>query len=141
MSETSSVPAVGSPMPDMPLTGASGETTTLDALRGGRRSVVFFLRASTCAICLGHVKAIGTLPVDAIFVTPGDAAQAAEATKRSGATVWASGEAHAEVGLGTFLAIQHSGSFLVAADGSVEYAKTSTLPMGSFSKSELLAAL
>ena len=141
MSETTSVPAAGFPMPDITLTGAAGETTTLDALRGGQRSVVFFLRASTCAICLGHVRAIAELAVPAIFVTPGDAAQAAEATKRSGATVWGSGDGHAEVGLGKFLAIQHSGTFLVAADGAVEYAKTSTLPMGSFSKSELEAAL
>lgn len=148
MSQTVSVPANGTRMADITLTNAAGETTTLDAARGDSSAVVFFLRASSCAICLGHAKAISAMAANGelggagvILVTPGDAAQAAAADARLGTTTWASGDAHAEVGLGKFLAIQHSGTFLVDAAGSVLYSKTSTLPMGSFSKPELVAAL
>lgn len=151
MSETVAVPAVGSRMASIHLTDAHGATSTLDDLRGDTRAVVFFLRASSCAICLGHAKALEAMAASGelggarvILVTPGDAAQADQATKRlpgTGATVWASGDAHAEVGLGKFLAIQHSGTFLLDADGTVLYSKTSTLPMGSFSKPDLVSAL
>ena len=149
MSQSIAVPAVGSKMANVRLTDPAGTTAELDALRAGERAVVFFLRASSCAICLGHAKSIVALAADGslgdarvILVTPGDAAQAQLASSRvAGATVWASGDAHAEVGLGKFLAIQHSGTFLVAADGSVLYTKTSTLPMASFSKPGLLAAI
>ncbi len=151
MSQSVAVPAVGSPMANLTLISAQGDVTTLDALRGDSRSVVFFLRASSCAICLNHAKTIEKLSAEGklggakvILVTPGDAEQAAQATTRlqgTGATVWASGEGHSEVGLGKFLAIQHSGTFLINADGAVQYSKTSTLPMGSFSAAELSAAL
>lgn len=149
MSQSITVPSVGSRIADIDLVSADGALTTLGAVRANQRTVVFFLRASSCAICLGHATAIHAMAAagelgDAlvVLVTPGDAAQAARASARlNGAAVFASGDEHAEVGLGKFLAIQHSGTFLVAADGSVLYSKTSTLPMGSFSKPELVAAL
>jgi len=149
MSQNIVVPDLGSKIANVQLIDAAGTTTDLDTLRGEERAVVFFLRASSCAICLGHAKGITALGADGslgnarvILVTPGDAAQAELATARvPGATVWASGDAHAEVGLGKFLAIQHSGTFLVNADGTIAYTKTSTLPMGSFSKPEMLAAI
>jgi peroxiredoxin len=151
MSQSVAVPAVGSRMATLRLEGSAGTSTTLDELRAGSRAVVFFLRASSCAICLAHARAISAMSAagelggaTVVFVTPGDAteAKAAETRLRDvGATVWASGNAHAEVGLGKFLAIQHSGTFLTEADGTVLYSKTSTLPMGSFSKPELLGAI
>lgn len=151
MSDTTAVPTVGSRLADIALTGPDGTATSLDRVRDGRRAVAYFLRASSCVICLGHARALGAMAAAGelgdtavILVTPGDAAQAAQAMARlegTGAAVWASGEAHAEVGLGSFLAIQHSGSFLIDADGTLRYTRASTLPMGSFSRTELLDAL
>ncbi|ELS58242.1 putative Alkyl hydroperoxide reductase/ Thiol specific antioxidant/ Mal allergen [Streptomyces viridochromogenes Tue57] len=37
--------------------------------------------------------------------------------------------------------IQHSGTFLVAADGTVAYRRTAKLPPNSFDRHELLAAI
>jgi hypothetical protein len=50
-------------------------------------------------------------------------------------------EGLAAVGLGSFLRIQHSGTFVLAEDGTVVSSRTGTNPMTSFSRSEVLAAL
>lgn len=79
----------------------------------------------------------------ALVVVPGSANDAA-AVRRLAAgrlTVVSSSGAHAAVGLGRTMLLQHSGTFLVDASGSVRYAKTATLPTGSFSRAELAAAL
>jgi hypothetical protein len=55
--------------------------------------------------------------------------------------VAASGEHHADLGLGRFLMLQHSGTFVTDADGRVVDAVTSALPTASFSASKVRAAL
>jgi peroxiredoxin len=150
MPEIISVPEAGTVIPDLPLTGGSGSSTLHDVL-GGERAVVFFMRSADCAICAAHAKNILRMK-DAgelgearfVLIAPGGASSVVEVRKRiasPGAEVWASGDHHSDVGLGKFLSIQHSGTFVVDAGGRILSRRTSTLPMASFSKNEVMAAL
>jgi len=153
---TATVPAVGTTMPDVDLVGPDGATTTLHRARSGGPAVVYFLRAAGCPVCVRHARSLVELAgqgrladgVRVLLVAPGGPAEAAELARRVGAVgggadvgVWASGEGHASAGLGSFLSLQHSGTFAVGADGDVRYRRTATLPPQSFSRGELLEVL
>ena len=123
------VPAVGEPLPDIPLTAADGGTSTLHGARAGRRALVLFMRSSTCPVCHAHAREIVRL-ADAgalrgaafLLIAPGDSGEARTVEERLGSTVaetWSSGDHHDDIGLGTFLRLQHSGSFVLDADGRV----------------------
>lgn len=151
MSQTISVPVVGSPMTDVALTSSSGKSSSLRAEIDGTPALVFFMRASTCPVCLAHARAILKM-VDGgalighrfVVIAPRgaeDAARVVSSLKSPLASVWASGSGHSDVGLGRFLSIQHSGTFLVGADGIVRHARTGVLPTQSFSAREVIAAL
>src|SRR5690349_1897117 len=84
-------------------------------------------------VALAGLAARGVLGVPALLVVPGTAQEAArlaarvpEASAADGVSAWASGTGHAEAGLGTFLTLQHSGTFLVDADGMIRYRRTAT---------------
>ena len=151
MPTVTAVPNTGETMPILPLIDPDGRQSTLGDAQEGRSAVVLFMRAANCPICVAHGRTMLRMQAagefgDAvpIFVTPGDASDAAEARRRLGAddaAVYASGSHHADVGLGRFLAIQHSGTFVVDAHGLVLDAVTSTLPTGAFSAERALAAL
>lgn len=133
-------PAVGTTMPDIHLIAADGKESRLAQQLGDGGAVVFFMRAASCPICLAHaatavrMAAAGELGDAALVViTPGDAADAAAVTKRLRSPAWASGTAHANAGLGSTLLIQHSGTFVLDAAGTVLHAQTSVLPTGNFS--------
>ena len=150
MPETIAVPEVGTVIPDLPLIGPS-TTSTMREVLDSRRAVVFFLRAADCAICLGHVKKLLRMEqagqrrdAHVVLIAPGDRDAAAELARRVAnprASTWASGEHHADIGLGKFLAVQHSGTFVVDEDGRILARRTSVLPMSSFSGDEVVAAL
>ncbi|CAN5147123.1 hypothetical protein BH09ACT5_BH09ACT5_03290 [soil metagenome] len=151
MATSVALPTVGSTMPDIGLIGTDGSARRLAGVTKDSRSVVFFMRSSSCAICLAHASALATMAENgelsgakAVVITPGDAGDAEKVRARVPAkavSVWASGQEHAAVGLGTFLTIQHSGTFVLAADGAVLSARAATIPTGSFSKDEVRAAL
>jgi peroxiredoxin len=151
MPQAAVVPAVGITIPDIVLTSPDRKRSRLSAVQDGARAVVFFMRAADCPLCLAHVRRINRMIDDGelrgakfIVVAPGDAEDAKKAERRiasSNASVWASGTQHADVGLGKFLLLQHSGTFLVDHSGIVEYSKTAAMPTGSFSHAELVAAL
>ena len=151
MTDTVSVPRLGSSMPDISLIGSDGTTSTLERQRGSGQSVVFFMRASTCAICLAHARTILKMEETGelaggrfVLIAPGGRDDASTATARLGSpevSVWASGTQHAAVGLGTFLSIQHSGTFVLDELGVILYAKTAVIPVSSFSRSEVAAVL
>jgi peroxiredoxin len=138
-------------MPDVALTSAGGATSTLLDEVAGTPALVFFMRSSTCPVCLAHSRAIvkmmdaGELPGHTfVLITPGDAADATRVEKSVAsprASVWASGEGHRDVGLGKFLMLQHSGTFLLDADGRVRYSRTGAVPTQSFSAAEIRAEL
>jgi peroxiredoxin len=151
MPETISVPRRGSTLPDIPLTAPDGSSSTLDAVRAGRPALVLFMRSSTCPVCHAHARDIvrlgragGLRGAAFILIAPGDGDDARVARDRQGsdlAEVWASGDHHADIGLGRFLALQHSGSFVLDADGTILHGQTSTLPMGAFTRADAIAAL
>lgn len=151
MSETLSVPAIGTALPDIGLIGPDGERSTLSQETRDSKAVVFFMRASKCPICLAHARTIlkmqtaGDLSgASFLLIAPGDAGEAATALKRLGsskAAVWASGSNHAAVGLGTFLTIQHSGTFVLDEDGRILHVKTAAIPAASFSRAAVMEAL
>lgn len=145
MPATIQIPAVGTIMPDIAVSTAEGIPQTLHQLTAGRHALVYFMRTATCPVCNAHVKTIERLALDGVavvIVAPGTAADAAGVAKRVALTVVASGETgHADAGLGSSLGLQHSGTFVLDAEGRVLLAKTATLPTGGFAKAEVLAAL
>jgi hypothetical protein len=79
-----------------------------------------------------------------ILIAPGgadEARQVAAKVPSSAVSAWASGAGHADAGMGTFLSIQHSGTFLIAADGTVSYRRTTAIPLRSLDRRELLEAI
>lgn len=143
--------ALGDAMPDIALQRPDGTPASLHDVVTGRRAVVYFMRTSTCPVCHRHVSALvdaaeaGRLGGPAVHVlVPGEAEDAAHVRRRvtsSAVEVWATGTGHAEVGLGRFLALQHSGVFLLAEDGAVRYRRSAAVPTQSFDLRELLAAV
>lgn len=151
MPDTIEAPAVGTTMPDIDLEAPDAVATTLHALALGERAVVIFMRASTCPVCHAHVaEAVRMLRAGQlggarlIVVTPGGADDIATVVARvpgNDVIVVGSGSAHAEVGLGRFLGLQHSGTFVLDERGAVLAARTAALPTGAFKAEEVLAAL
>ena len=141
-------PAVGTTMPDIHLIAADGRESPLASHLSKDGAVVFFMRAASCPICLAHAATAlrmteaGELGGAALVViTPGDASDAAAVAKRLRTSAWASGTAHANAGLGSTLLIQHSGTFVLDAAGTVLLAQTSVLPTGNFSADAVRKAL
>jgi peroxiredoxin len=151
MPETIAAPAVGTRIADIPLLDEAGTRSHLSDLIDGRSAVLFFMRAADCPVCLAHARTLGKMIASGdlddarvIVIAPGDAGEARKARARIASLaidVRASGAHHADVGLGKFLALQHSGTFVVGDDGVVLSAETSALPTNSFSKAKVLAAL
>ena len=148
MSGTTTVPALGDTLPDIPLTDGSGGTTRMIDAIGEHGAVVFFMRASTCPVCRAHVRELQRMSdagllrgARAVIVTPGGGEEAASVARRTTLRVFASGEHHRDVGLGRFLTLQHSGTFVVDASRRVLTRRTSALPTSSFSRHEILSAL
>lgn len=150
MTQTVKIPDTGTPMPELPLIGPTGERTSLHAVRDNRAAVVFFLRASSCPACIAHARVLVQLSESGqlggaavILIAPGTAEDARELAQRvpsTAASKWASGTAHGSAGMGRFLFIQHSGTFLVEPNGNVHYRRTAVLPPLSLDRGELLAA-
>lgn len=151
MTDTAPPLAVGDAMPDIALRHPDGTAAGLRDVVAGRASVVCFMRTSTCPVCHSHVAALvraaesGRLPAAAVHVlVPGPPADAADVRRRvpsPAVGVWATGTGHAQVGLGRFLALQHSGVFLLDAGGAVRYRRSAAVPTQSFDLGELLTAL
>ena len=144
-------PAVGTTMPDIQLISPDGRESLLATRLGDQGAVVFFMRAASCPICVAHAATAirmaeaGELGgARLVVITPGDARDAAAVARRLKsplATVAASGTGHANAGLGSTLLIQHSGTFVLDASGTVLHAQTSVLPTGNFSADAVRDAL
>ncbi|MFC9559368.1 redoxin domain-containing protein [Agromyces sp. NPDC056965] len=148
MSDTIAVPALGDALPNIPVVDAAGAASRVMDDLGARGAVVFFMRSSTCPVCRAHVRELQRMSdagllrgARGIVITPGSAAEAAEVARRTTLDVFASGEHHRDVGLGRFLSLQHSGTFVVDGSGRVLAQRTSALPTASFSRREILSAL
>jgi peroxiredoxin len=151
MPSTATVPDIDTVMPDLALVSADGVAMNLHAVRGTRPAVTYFLRASDCPICLRHARALAELAesdrlggASVILIAPGGADEAREVAAKvpsRAVTALASGDGHAAAGMGTFLSVQHSGTFLISAEGTVRYRRTAAVPLRSLDRKELLAAI
>jgi peroxiredoxin len=151
MSETLTVPQVGDLIADIPIRRPDGSVSSLRTEIAGDAAVVFFMRAADCPICLAHSRTLARMATSgdlgaarAFVIAPGPASEARKAEGRiasDAVDVWASGDHHADLGLGRFLMLQHSGTFVVGAGGQILDAVTSALPTASFSKGRIIAAL
>ncbi|GIJ50676.1 hypothetical protein Val02_75620 [Virgisporangium aliadipatigenens] len=151
MPTATTVPDIGTRMPDLALVSPGGDRTTLHAVRDGRAAVAYFLRSDSCPACLKHARSLAELAdsgglggASVILIVPGDADEAGKVATRvpsAAVTAWASGTGHAAAGMGTFLSVQHSGTFLIAPDGTVAYRRTAALPQRSMDRGELLEAI
>lgn len=150
MSQTHPV-ATGELLPDLALVAPDGTPVTLTTLRAGRPAVVYFMRSSTCPVCHRHVATLlelagsGRLGDRALVVlAPGGAPEAATVRGRHPsprAEVHATGDGHAQAGLGVFLTLQHSGVVVLDGAGTVTYRRTGAVPVGNLDVNELHAAL
>jgi peroxiredoxin len=132
-------------------TDAAGSAVSVPELRGGARAVVlFFMRTATCLVCLRHVRSLaglglGERGVAGVVVVPGSAADASRVRRAAGSglsVVSSSGaEAHHAIGLTRTLLMQHSGTLLVDAEGTVRYRRSAALPTGGFDGPALQAAI
>ena len=140
--------SVGTLMPDLRLVRPDASETSLHDVVGGVPALVYFMRTSTCPVCHGHLRALTRLAESGAFggtrvvvVTPGGADEAAEVVRRAPSpdfVVVASSDGHAEVGLGVFLTLQHSGTFLLDSAGVVTYRRSAAVPLRSFDEREVL---
>lgn len=143
--------AVGEYLPTLSLISPAGRRTTWADERPTETSIVYFMRTSTCPVCHQHLRALAALSVHevpaaerTVIVVPGGAAEAAAVEKRHPALagrVFASEDAHENVGLFVTMGLQQSGTFVADPQGSVLYTKTATVPLGSFNERETIAAL
>jgi hypothetical protein len=135
-------------MPDIPFLADRG--SSLGEVVGDGRAVLYFMRSAACPICTAHARTLAGLAeagalgdATVVLVTPGGAEDVATVRRRipsPAVQVWASGTGHADVGLGRFLLLQHSGTFVL--DGRrVRWRRTSANPAAGFSRQQLLDAL
>jgi len=142
---------LGLPLPALPVADEDGRGADLDRIRAGRPAVLFFMRAHNCMVCLRHVRALSELQDEfgerklvTVVVVPGSDGEASRVRRRADRlrVVSSGGDAaHKAAGLERHLLMQHSGTFLVDADGILRYARTGALPTASFHRAELLAAV
>lgn len=154
---TAAIPEAGTPMPELGLRGPDGQGAGLSQVRAGRPAVLYFLRSTGCPVCVRHARGLVALAaegglgpgVPVLLVVPGGPDEAAGLRRKVPVgkeidglvSAWASGAGHATAGLGRFLALQHSGTFVLDPAGLVRYRRTAVLPTQSFSRPELLEAL
>ena len=136
-------------LPAVHVVDQNGTGHQLSALLTAPRTALFFLRAPSCPVCLGHARKLlaaqQELGISVVLVTPGGAADAAAVRKRTRAgdavAVVASGEAHELLGMPKRMMLQHSGTILADADGRVLYSRTAAVPTGSYDHAELVEAV
>lgn len=143
--------AVKATFPALELTSPGGNPVAWADARGTGPALVYFMRTVSCPMCHQHVRQIGSMQTPAgaaaartVVVVPGDASDAAAVERRHPALtgrVFASETAHEAVGLFVKMGMQQSGSYVIDGSDRITYAKTATMPVGTFSEREAAAAL
>jgi peroxiredoxin len=143
---------IGQHLPALAVLDSDGRRVGIEELRAGQPAVLFFMRARHCMICMRHARSLAGMggeltahKVQPIVVVPGTPDDAAAVRRKLDDAVRVVGSddvtAHRAVDLGRSMLMQHSGTFLVDAGGTVRYAKTATMPTGGFDRAELLGEL
>jgi peroxiredoxin len=144
-------------LPELPLTDQDGRRLRSSDLLAPGVTVLYFLRAASCAVCIAHARSLATahvagrVPEPIILVVPGGAQEASTVHTKVAARVrtelpttvqvMGSGDAHEMTGLLRTAMLQHSGTLVVDASRRVRYSRTAVMPTGSYREQDLVAAL
>jgi peroxiredoxin len=145
---------VGTIAPVLDLEDTSGRPIRLDDYRATANVLVYFMRSASCPVCGSHVRDLGARAADlsdrnvtVLVAVPEGRSAAAEWQARSGVpftvVTGVRGTAHESVGLArrVFGIMQQSGSILVDMDGVVRHSHGATMPVSSYDRKGLLAAI
>lgn len=144
----------GSPAPDLVLEDTTGQPWRLSHHRGVHNVLLYFMRSTSCPICNRHVRDLiarrdefdaDNVHIAIVVPEDRDAGQAWK-TRRGIPFPVLSGAAtpsYETVGLARkiFGSMQQSGTLLVDRDGIVRHAHGATLPLNSYDKKGLAAAV
>lgn len=145
---------VHSTVPDLDLVDVGGTPVRLHEYLDGRHLLLYFMRATTCPICVRHVRDLvrhtdeyAALGARIIVVVPEGLATArvwaAKERLPFPVVTGAHGSAHEEVGLmrTVFGAVQRSGTVIVDASGVVRHVKAATIPTAGYDRTTHLRIL
>lgn len=153
----------GSPAPGLELEDTTGQAWRLSRHRGVHNVLLYFMRSTSCPVCNRHVRDLvaqqdrfDDSDIHVAVVVPEGRGPGLEwKTERgipfpvlSGAAAsphesGAAASPHESIGLArkVFGSIQQSGTVLVDVDGIVRHAHGATLPLNSYDKKGLAAAI
>ncbi|MGV9363306.1 redoxin domain-containing protein [Amycolatopsis sp. NPDC003731] len=141
----------GSPAPHLELEDTDGRPV---GVPGGRATLLYFLRSTTCPVCRHHVRALAedaaaleAAGVRVLIAVPEDRETAAAWRAKHDVPfpvlTGRENSPHELVGLhrAVFGTLQRSGSVLVDARGVVRHAHSATLPTAGFDRAGIAAAV
>lgn len=144
----------GSPAPALELEDTAGQPWRLSKNLGANGALLYFTRSTSCPICNRHVRDLVTRRSE--FEDAGLRVHIAAPEDRDRALAWktrhgipftvlvgSTGTPHASIGLTrtVFGTMQQSGSLLVDADGIIRHAHGATMPVSSYDKKGIAAAI
>ncbi|GAB0101531.1 peroxiredoxin family protein [Nocardia sp. JMUB6875] len=139
------------PAPDLNLVDTSGRPWRLSDNRAARATLLYFMRSTSCPICNRHVRDLVAQHTDfdaaniqVVVVVPEDPDTASTwKAKRAIPFPVLTGSAHESVGLTRkfFGSMQQSGTILVDSTGTIRHAHSATIPINSYDKKGITAAI
>ncbi len=151
MSSTTSTQLVRTPA-NLSFVNVNGTTTGLADLVGLDGAVLFFMRTSSCPVCLHHLKELADIATEIsssgksiVIVIPDGVQASAKLTKKYPTFQFVVGDAAADaqrnLGLGAKFGMQRSGVLIVDSSTVPVYEHAATMPIFAFDKKELLENL
>ena len=151
MSVATSTQLVRTPA-NLSFVNVNGATTGLADLVGLNGAVLFFMRTSSCPVCLHHLKELADIATEIsssgksiVTVIPDGEQAAAKLTKKFPAFQFVVGDAAADaqrnLGLGAKFGMQRSGVLIVESSSVPVYEHAATMPIFAFDKKALLVNL
>lgn len=144
----------GTPAPELELEDTAGQPWRLSDYRGMHSALLYFMRSTSCPICNRHVRDLVAHrdEFDAdnvrVLIAVPESRDAGLAWKTEHGIpfpvlVGSAGTPHESIGLTrkVFGSMQQSGTVLVDPDGIVRHAHGATLPVNSYDKKGIFAAV
>lgn len=144
----------GTPAPEMVLEDTTGQTVCLSDYQGRHAVLLFFVRSTSCPVCNRHVRdlvnrgeELAADNVHVLLAVPEDREKAAawKAKHRIPFPVLTGGDdsPHEMIGLGrkVFGSMQQSGSILVDIRDIIRHAHGATMPVSSYDRKGITAAI
>ncbi|MGK8525207.1 peroxiredoxin family protein [Nocardia asteroides] len=144
----------GFPAPEIDLEDTAGSPWRLSDYRGVHGALLYFMRSTTCPICNRHVRDLvaqrnefDNSDIRVHIAVPQDRATALAWKAGRGipfpVLVGSAGTPHESIGLSrrVFGSMQQSGTILIDSDGIIRHAHSATLPINSYDKKGIVAAI